>query len=946
MEMNYSTELKKSSKHQHMSRDLKEKTPLQQGSSSLKLRDELKTEKLINRSNRDIHNKTKQDRNHYKIRRDDDDRPAIPPKSLQNHQKQRGNSEAIQNDELVKYMSKLPCYLQRVERGQNLQEKALNFGVLDWGSLEKWQYNQKQIPSRNIRNDPSTSNDSSLFTSVGSSTLSGSGHSGSSVHQKKQSHLLFSNLNSTQNDGPNKIVKSTRGSNLQETRIISEDSLMRQQEPHRMDQFFCQKYSEIKQEKAKRKGPDRKIIPEMQSSPSGSKDYKISFCPKGKMKVPDGEPERRAEQLHELNFNLRNHPCPSKHKNFVLPGDCSQNISPRISKHAEFTMSVDGRSTEAYRKSFSDCLHQEEEVRLADLNFDVPHSCPLPCSVELSQESDMKLPDSLCSQGTEASDMCGLMITPDEVPTGQSKDKDVGKNKLSSSAVLEPPDRLDPKAAEVRNRLPNHRASVSLGGLSRSSSFKEDSTVPQLRSSYLTVKSGPVRSDVTACADDSSKDKAKSNSRGRSSPLRRLLDPLLKPKAGNHPEPSLKKSMSTHRASKSSDGPLDSSTVQSLKGNILSSCGPVNSYDSCPSEKHVESMIHALMQVTVKNGLPLFTFVVDSATDVLVATVRKASTTLKDGCSWVYTMYTVSEIKKKSGRWINQGTKGKGHGYASSVVAQMKVSLSQCPMLTGHNVKDHFMVKEFVLFGVELRQSDQETFDFHPNSELAAIVVKVPKENLASFRNDDWQGVDNKDPSDMGLSSYTPEWRFLCNAGENLRSEHNARTERFSTVVILPSGVHSLPSTGEPSSLIDRWKSGGSCDCGGWDVGCKLGILTNQQSSEKIISSKTSSTLDKFDLFNEGGDPQDRPVFSLAPFKKGIFSVDFHCSINLPQAFSMSIALINNTKPYDLSEVGHMSEGKGPQETMSIENDRIKPHAEVEPARYVHFPPLSPVGRV
>lgn len=39
--------------------------------------------------------------------------------------------------------------------------------------------------------------------------------------------------------------------------------------------------------------------------------------------------------------------------------------------------------------------------------------------------------------------------------------------------------------------------------------------------------------------------------------------------------------------------------------------------------------------------------------------------------------------------------------------------------------------------------------------------------------------------------------------------------------VVLPIGNHGLPSAeseGDPSSLLDRWKHGGGCDCGGWDM--------------------------------------------------------------------------------------------------------------------------------
>jgi hypothetical protein len=67
--------------------------------------------------------------------------------------------------------------------------------------------------------------------------------------------------------------------------------------------------------------------------------------------------------------------------------------------------------------------------------------------------------------------------------------------------------------------------------------------------------------------------------------------------------------------------------------------------------------------------------------------------------------------------------------------------------------------------------------------------------------------------------------------------------------VVLPSGVHSLPSDGGPSSLIERWKTGGSCDCGGWDLACKLKILANK--SQTCRSSRTSEAYfaDQYELF-------------------------------------------------------------------------------------------------
>jgi hypothetical protein len=41
------------------------------------------------------------------------------------------------------------------------------------------------------------------------------------------------------------------------------------------------------------------------------------------------------------------------------------------------------------------------------------------------------------------------------------------------------------------------------------------------------------------------------------------------------------------------------------------------------------------------------------------------------------------------------------------------------------------MVRESVLFGVELRQAYQEPLKFKPKKEIATIVVKIPCENLS-----------------------------------------------------------------------------------------------------------------------------------------------------------------------------------------------------------------------
>uniref|UniRef100_A0A5B7C9E5 Uncharacterized protein n=1 Tax=Davidia involucrata TaxID=16924 RepID=A0A5B7C9E5_DAVIN len=347
--------------------------------------------------------------------------------------------------------------------------------------------------------------------------------------------------------------------------------------------------------------------------------------------------------------------------------------------------------------------------------------------------------------------------------------------------------------------------------------------------------------------------------------------------------------------------------------------------------------VEAFLQLTIKNGLPLFKLIVDNNSDILFATMKKF-TSGKDGSSWIYTFYSVREIKKKSGGWINQGHKPKGCGFGYNVIGQMKVSSSYFPDLTVQSSKDQFVVRECVLYSVDHGQADQETPEFI-NRELAAIVVKIPSENS---NDDEEKSNKGKGLIGRGFTGCLHEDRNACSKVENENSN--------SMTVILPGGVHGLPNKGVPSPLINRWKSGGSCDCGGWDVGCKLRILNNQDQSCK--SSRPSAPCfapDHLDLFVEGGAQENRPIFSLAPFKKGIYSVGFKASISLLQAFSICIAFISSQKSSDVLEMNNLSEARLFQESDFTGSDRVKAPTIVQrevPAKYVPSPPPSPVGRV
>ncbi|KAL8225252.1 hypothetical protein R6Q57_017809 [Mikania cordata] len=257
-------------------------------------------------------------------------------------------------------------------------------------------------------------------------------------------------------------------------------------------------------------------------------------------------------------------------------------------------------------------------------------------------------------------------------------------------------------------------------------------------------------------------------------------------------------------------------------------------YSSLSSFSSSSSRKQARFQMAVKNGRPSFTFAVDDENkDIVTATIR--SLTVKDDTnSWIYTFFTVNKDKKTKGNWLYHDMKDKVHGYLPNVTAQMKVSNPSFINCT---------TREFVLSSVHSGQPEQQILDIRLDNELAAIVVKFP------IKEDE---------------------------------------DCFNMTVILPGGHHSVPRKGEPSSLIERWRSGGRCDCDGWDVGCRLRTLANNAQSNR-----TSNPPESFHLYLQPQEDviNEMPIFSLYTLNKGVFSADYDSSLPLLHAFSICISV-------------------------------------------------------
>ncbi|KAJ0797970.1 hypothetical protein HanPI659440_Chr04g0179781 [Helianthus annuus] len=445
----------------------------------------------------------------------------------------------------------------------------------------------------------------------------------------------------------------------------------------------------------------------------------------------------------------------------------------------------------------SGCCYSPTEFDSVNPFSDVPHSCPFPLPLSADVES------------------------PNRTPV-----------KKSDVDVNEQPAMMNGKRASS----PNRRFSFSLGKMARSFSFKESSSnsnttaVPQLSPAYTSSRSGPVNFQASSpdWVNYNGK-KSAATTPSRSSPLRRILDPLLK-----------------------------------LKGSHL-------------DEK-----------LTLKNGIPFFKLVVESSSDILAAAVKKLPSG-KDDTSLIYAFYSVHETKKKSGSWIYQSSKDKSYGFGYNIVGQMKISSSYHAEFSGPE-KDLYVVRESVLYSSDTAKTDEKTLD----GELAAIVVKNPSDEVCG---------------DIGSCK--------------------------STIAVLPDGVHSWPNSGSPSPLIDRWRSGGACDCGGWDIGCQFHILSRQNEIDK-----SSNCLDL--SFQVG--KKNKCSFRLVTVEDGLYSLEYDPSMSMLQAFSICVAVVSSQKLTHIFQVNYVRESKEVSENIrsslaSDKNVRIR-------EEFVSKPPASPVGRV
>ncbi|KAB2089378.1 hypothetical protein ES319_A03G057400v1 [Gossypium barbadense] len=873
----------------------------------------------------------------------------VSSESSWEQKKQHADIKANDEEEVVKYMSKLPSYLER--GAKKPQEKVLNVGVLEWGRLEKWQGSHKQISHRSSISSLSSSNTSSSLSTDESSARSSTGQSCSPGHQRLQRPSLESHPMSVPKRGHLQFVKPFRESSgkFQDLKT-TQRSTFTVQEKFIREKSSCKSNPHIKPDKFKRREMLPKIVSESGTVPNGVKDNMVS-CEKVKMKNQRGEFMKKADTYQEVVGKGANQDVTEKRNTVVLllPGDLAKKNHSGAANLSDLTTKLSKEETEPWQRTITETF---KEAHRGELSSSFYHSGPLRSELGGSKHLQIKAMGLVdANNNGSKSERSQSVPCAAKVEICSSRSRNLEEKIIhatnTSSATNEACKGLEtevPKVAseKVRSTSPFRRFSFSMGKIGKSSGLKEGSSMPQMSSTCSSAKTKPENL-VASGVDTSCGDKLNAKSRARSSPLRRLIEPLLKPKAVNCRSftNQLQESIVTEGGCKSSERTRHSTmTMQPAKVKSDTTSTTVN--DSALNKKCGSSAVQALLRVQVKNGLPLLTFAVDNESNILAATVKMLSSSSKGDYGCIYTFFAVKEVRKKNGMWINQGGKGKGQDYAPKIVAQMKVSGSEFSHLSRPNHVDQFSIREFVLLTLDIAQAHTQASDSQPNDEQAAIIVKIPKKNSRNSIRDGYLIDKRQSLPEATSKECLPDVKLELNSGKKDSFEG---VRDINATVILPSGVHSLPNKGEPSSLIQRWKSGGACDCGGWDLGCKLRILSNKsQCNQRPSSLRGSSISNQFELFFQGGAQDNMPFFSLASFNDGIYSVEFNSSLSLMQAFSICIAVWDSGKHCELSESVPLYEERTLGET--ILNDGTNEPNQIEgegPARQWSVRYLSPM---
>lgn len=174
--------------------------------------------------------------------------------------------------------------------------------------------------------------------------------------------------------------------------------------------------------------------------------------------------------------------------------------------------------------------------------------------------------------------------------------------------------------------------------------------------------------------------------------------------------------------------------------------------------------------------------------------------------------------------------------------------------------------------------------DLPSNQELAAIVVREQRRRR------------RKEPVSGGWGL-----KFLEKAGLN-RPQGTEETDvqnsdgaTHCVTVVVPRGYHGgvVSKSSRPSGLVERWRSGGRCDCGGWDLGCPIRVLNGDGCGS--LPEGESRDRRSVEISIKGA--KNETMLKLVNITEDLYILYFDSSISPLQCFSTGIAIVHSRAP-------------------------------------------------
>uniref|UniRef100_N1R464 Uncharacterized protein n=1 Tax=Aegilops tauschii TaxID=37682 RepID=N1R464_AEGTA len=460
----------------------------------------------------------------------------------------------------------------------------------------------------------------------------------------------------------------------------------------------------------------------------------------------------------------------------------------------------------------------------------------------------------------------------------------------------------------------------------------------------------------------------------RSSPFKKMLSPIMKSKSVRS-SPSLADKEDSNSAAVSASSKncasrksLLSDLSRTERSQASSNCQPNGESRHMTEASLSPAHLRAVLKCDSRNGIPFYDFCVEGPEESISARSWESGSEL----SRIYTFHSGGKRGSTAGRSSKDERR-----CLPPTVGQMHASSYLCSEVGKDGLLNNSVNTEFVLYDIaHARRSFAAEEKTHQCTEPSqpkscgvadkSVSGEYPQKiSLIDHQHDARNNPEVSTSRPWSEEDLYPHLEIAATVIQIPFNKDKKCSSAGTIKVVTPSGLHGLSNDNEssPSSLLERWRYGGGCDCGGWDMACPLVILENAY-DDNWVDSVMKESKHPMELLVQGS-KEELPALSMKADGKGQLLVDFHARLSALQAFSACISLLHCSeastavviekgkhKLYSSSlkmllegEVMQLIEAVTAEEKKKLKTtkrEKAPPSVAFDPRR----PPFSPLGRV